>query len=1309
MALYNEIPESIVEPADQTAADETKKDVVTVTDDSTSGIKSQETVSSQDVETKNPSSTGLVYNRGREVRTGPNLDGSEVGSTMDQFLRGQGHFMNPDDYGVKLTPEQKAEAQRRLDEGIILADAVYPQLERDKVLHRLYFKDDTVPATTAAPIGRNEIDPDIAKMASRVMEDTTMTDSEKYRMNRALSVIADAKKRGLKIVRSDAGRYWIEGENNGVKEYSLNGIAEVKDLLDKYYIEEKDTTPVTPDDDKTPEDEKKKVTSKKTTPEKKKPELPPEEEYDDGFNESELAYLFSFGTDVASTLAGLGLKTTGVGGLWGVGVGLVGGLISAGSNFYGDLQNDEVSAGEMWGNLGTRVALEAAEAVSFAPASVLANLAKGGRIVKLLNKTYHIAMGAGLVKTATSLELGNTLKKIKEGNLSDLDVDDYANLATLVNLAASFAASGITSRALKKNLKKTHAATKEPIDIGQTSKIRTGEGEVKALPPKSGGGEKPGLPPARPKPGQTDITGQVPLTPPAKPRQPVYGPETNPANKPTVRPKKKIESEQPKKVTRTEKTAEEINSRYNELKEGVKRRTDLTKEQKKTAIKKLEARRKKKVNSRNSKLIPRPDKSKSSTTTGKSSTTPPNAAGEKTKVRNVTRVTSDGKGKPNVKVKQITKKELVAKEKARRQAEFEKAQAESRKARGKSLHERSMKKITGEGKTTTKGGKSVPKSKVLKTEIAEKRVKLNKLKEQAKKAKGKSKDNLDKKIEALKTDITEVSGRYKKAVKFEKSKVGKVATKSKSLIAKGKNKAKGIGKGVVNRADRTLHRAMLNTRKSISPMKRAFEEQALSGHDNGILSKKDAVDVLTQAGYSKEDLDALSQKQLNRLIRYLKKKAKEEADKPKKALKPKKKETTKKRLGGVFEYSKERLVPKAQKGEIFSRIKDKETLDVPTNSHIVYNVVKDKPLDNADYSEPVYRLYYFDETTGEIRTKEGEGITEEQMLESVKIAKAQKAIYDKMKKEEEDSNNKGNNQNTEGSNNKGTGQNVDKTHNKGSNSNTAPDDKAKEQAELERQYRALQEKYKKLTSNVKTPIIPESLSRLKPSDFMWNNELFVERPAQRDIGYMPLSTRTVRNMPGFEDAYQQAGIVRSVDTSDPLVAATAKLSQYNQGQRERTKLIANNAAYVDNIERENLGIRNQNISGMTSAMNANINRFNTNEAAYAQSLAAAKAARQADENKREGRLWNTIADVGREYATKSSKLNHNRAIADKYRDLMTKKNIWDTEYAPRVKQYIAEGDTNEVKRMKVLFDKEYGYNPDNFLNDISVLESQFIK
>jgi hypothetical protein len=135
----------------------------------------------------------------------------------------------------------------------------------------------------------------------------------------------------------------MESMESGKKIYASNGILEVADLLDKF------SGPVSATGVPVP------VTDVETNP-KKLAKLINDDPNQDLFTESERWHMAALGVDLVSS-ASLGYWKQGN---WGTGFMAAGvatsitGGVAVGMSMYGDLLDNDVSAGEMWKNAAIR-------------------------------------------------------------------------------------------------------------------------------------------------------------------------------------------------------------------------------------------------------------------------------------------------------------------------------------------------------------------------------------------------------------------------------------------------------------------------------------------------------------------------------------------------------------------------------------------------------------------------------------------------------------------------------------------------------------------------------------------------------------------------------------------------------------------------------------------------------------------------------------------------------------------------------------------------------------------------------------------
>ena len=386
---------------------------------------------------------------------------------MNDFLKYSRESI--EDYN--LTDDKKALVQQKIDQGSTLRDAIF-NVDDKNALHVL--EDVQGYDYLGGPAVDNYINVDTLKMREAVGY-LDLDDITKDRYNRAINVLAHAYNRGFKLAHSSDDRYWFESEEDGQKVYALNGLVEVREVLNALISAQGDG------------DGKKTTTETMDAEKKDYDEIPVEALTAKNFTWSlgEKLYLASIGVDLGSTVVGIagraaGTATapTGVGAVVGIGggalVSLIGGLLSTGLDLAGDYSTG-MSNSDMAKRAGTRLGFELAEVASFGvPVSVLAKFRKGATGYKLITKLLKygavVAAGSTVFDGERNTEV---FRKFKEGRIEELDLDDVQHIANLAMIAAGIGSSKFNRKKLNKSAEAPyHAYAKKHSVEGITNKIK---------------------------------------------------------------------------------------------------------------------------------------------------------------------------------------------------------------------------------------------------------------------------------------------------------------------------------------------------------------------------------------------------------------------------------------------------------------------------------------------------------------------------------------------------------------------------------------------------------------------------------------------------------------------------------------------------------------------------------------------------------------------------------------------------------------------------------------------------------------------
>lgn len=175
------------------------------------------------------------------------------------------------------------------------------------------------------------------------------------------------------------------------------------------------------------EKENKKALSNPNTPEDKKRQIASQRKPGDtGFTATDIARISAAGMDVASALSAFAP-------VYGTAISAGSGLISSLTNFGADMFDKSVSAGDMWKNLGTNIAMDA---VGLVPGFGTAG--KAGKITKTLVKYVP--------KIVTALSAANALSPESRASWAKLASNESLTVKDWQNIAAGCSALAGISR-----------------------------------------------------------------------------------------------------------------------------------------------------------------------------------------------------------------------------------------------------------------------------------------------------------------------------------------------------------------------------------------------------------------------------------------------------------------------------------------------------------------------------------------------------------------------------------------------------------------------------------------------------------------------------------------------------------------------------------------------------------------------------------------------------------------------------------------------------------------------------------------------
>jgi len=380
--------------------------------------------------------------------------------TFNKFMRAS-RSDNMDDYS--FTDEKKKMVQDNLANNFTFYDAV-----KDTAVGKAFKTLDLSNYDWQGGPGEDLTVLNVNTEEMRKMIDSSGEDEDtKYRYNVALNVLANAQNSGMKVVRSDDGRYWIESEEGGKKNYAINGLLDVREVVNKFYGKAPNDTIPDEDDKEIVEEE-----IHETIVDNLRPEFVEDEEELEPLkkiakfelSEAEKWYLGGFAADVVTTVGGMATK-----GAMGTGaiVSFVGGLFSAGAEAYGDYLSGEENL-DIAKNFGSRMLLEGAEAVSFVPFSLVAKLRKGSSVMKIIRRGMSTLMVLNGYDVAVSTRWNELFDKVTS-NPTEMSVDDWREITRVVTAVAGLAGSATANARAGKGVKRTTKAHKAAEDAKRST------------------------------------------------------------------------------------------------------------------------------------------------------------------------------------------------------------------------------------------------------------------------------------------------------------------------------------------------------------------------------------------------------------------------------------------------------------------------------------------------------------------------------------------------------------------------------------------------------------------------------------------------------------------------------------------------------------------------------------------------------------------------------------------------------------------------------------------------------------------------
>lgn len=380
-----------------------------------------------------------------------------------------------DDYD--FTPEKRTQVLGNMSKGMTLGESIVGVAvdKALKVLDLSKYNTDEVPKDLHA------MNIDTTFMGGQIRAAKLDPETE-LRYLKANNVLKNAQNKGFRVLRSkdiESGEnlYWLESDEGGVKKYSLNGLLEVKEIVDLVYGEKKEE--VIPE----------------VIPDEVTPEITPEEDDviidDDGeelpadftpyeFSTAEKWYGAAILTDVTTTFGGLALKPfAGAGSV----VSLLGGISSIGMEAYADYLSGK-STWDIVKNASVRTGLEAVEAVSFAPASLIHKFRTGGMALNLVKKVMHGAMIVNVGATAIDKQNKEIYEKLNKDGVSSLTIDDWRQIGRVLTAAMAGGSAVHTQATMGKNLRRSMNKSAAGTPRSEIEATVEGSSKLKNFDPK---------------------------------------------------------------------------------------------------------------------------------------------------------------------------------------------------------------------------------------------------------------------------------------------------------------------------------------------------------------------------------------------------------------------------------------------------------------------------------------------------------------------------------------------------------------------------------------------------------------------------------------------------------------------------------------------------------------------------------------------------------------------------------------------------------------------------------------------------------
>lgn len=1216
----------------------------------------------------------------------PKVDNPSDG-TYDKFLTAS----RSDDIDLyNFEAKKKARVQEKLAQGFTFYDAV-----KDTAVGQAFRKLDLSSYDWEnGPQGElTELSIDTERMRAKI-NSSEETEDTKIRYNKALNVLANANNRGMKVIRSNDGRYWLESEEGGKKNYAINGLLDIREVVNKFHgkapddvIDDTDTTD-TETDTKT-EDITKEVISEEGI------DVPAEAIEDFKFTEAEKWYLGGFAADVVTTVGGMATKgAAGAGSL----VSFIGGLFSVGAEARGDYLSGK-TWGEMAGNAATRIGLEAIEAVSIIPASLLGKLRKGAPIFRIMKRGMQALVGLNAVDVATQTRWSDLIDKVTTSP-SELTIDDWREITRAVTAVAGLTGAVASNRGkvdsavkvyknpktkVRTNTELTKEATSKKLGIKSRSEYlaveKANDAGFKSLDAEISGKSNSLKSKARESASAIKKSYNTSITKTTSKIKPVSD---------NVKPVKG-ETQKEAVLRRKSNNANKKNKSDNQLVEK--------------DIKKLESNKKRDQKSNADKYI-------SDRKTLKS---------DKKLIESEVKNTSLKKRREDI----ISKRDV----------KIAKGKAEDNKAllKERNLQEEKINKAYGDIR-----GKKVLKKARKKADIKETKVKYDEANHNKLKAKKKANS---KELKDLKKSIKK-KGSEKVNVKETKTKIAAIEEDQKKLIAKIDKEVENSGGKWYKKYPKKAGDLVDVPLSFISPAKNFSNFASLKSIANSdsflgkgkkhYIPKTDdnATLYLKQAGYKESEISKLTLIQKQNAIRYIKYNSgkvdkKQQGGKLKSMIKLVKKEKVYKAQAGtkvyitengeesstptqawiiegdsstVYTIRKDGTIVKLPATSFFNRnnpVKNIQKELVPKVQNPIYSRITEVPESkntipgvtyltiNGDPSPEGVRTDWWELNTpqGKARFKtKGAPNTPFTMMDEVVIQGIKTPTND-----------------------------VDVLDNLTEIELTEAEKAAAASAENERELEEVRTKYNQLRASKgyrvldpKATDLFKFLDNIKPSDFMFRGDIITEGYIRNPILAAITQSLPLKSMAGLSSAITTGRRSPSVSTSDAFTRFAYNQRGHKTGVENTNKLVERNNAFVEQQRNAQVTNANRNAQAAINAENQNIMAGNQDAVMTAQTRLKARTDRDNYNSKLTGNILNGAARMGQSYLVDKNK--------DKYRDeldnLHVLNDIYEKEYMPLIVNESSKGNLKGVYEAKSRFMQEQGMDPDAVKQGIQSINSR---